>query len=835
MIPVLFPHDTSTFITHGIGDLMETIQCEAVVNSEGEYELELQYPADGQLIGSLAINNIIVAKVNDHGTKQAFRIYGIDKEINSLVTVRAQHISYDLSCVVVKNFSTNVCRLAMLGLKTNAIGDLATPFGFMTDIPDTERPLNQDREFKMEEPLTLRAALLDGDDSIYGCWEGDLVFDNYTVKFLKPGSTDADAGKDRGTLIEYGIDLIDMKQEENISEMITGVYPYWKGREEGEETDEDKIVYGDIQYAAGTFTRHRVVPLNVTDYYPNNTTAPSVAEINQTARDWMAANKVGEPVINLTLSYAELGKDVRLYDAVTVRFVKIGIDVKAKVISYRYDVLKERCIEVEVGSVKPSFLFSLEDASRLKRGLIPPKRIANNSINSDMIQNYGIDSNNLGTGAVTEKKIADEAVTENKISDLAVTEYKLGPLSVTEGKLAEGSVTNGKIGPVAVTGDKIRDLAVSTAKLGNFAVTTGKIAEAAVTNYAVYKGNDQLLRIDGQNLKDLSVDTLQIGDSAITSTKIGSSAVTNQAIYNGSNQLLRIDGKNLKDASINTLQIGSSAITSVKIANGAVINEKVYSGTNQLLRIDGHNLKDLSVDTLQIGSSAITSTKIGSSAVTNHAVYNGANQLLRIDGKNLKDLSVDTLQIGSSAITSTKIGAGEVLTGNIGNQAIDFRTVKNAEIDQLLLNDYSVTNTKISDPGWRYHWQRNPDGTVTKGWVQDEEAVNSDNIYSGAVISEKIGEQEIKTTHFDEDLNQWIVDVDAAVKVVVNTLAWSEAEGGYLAVNHLLAGGFWNYFEVTAAGTSLGSNVSIWGSAIGSAVVQDEFGNNVSVLTISEQ
>ena len=57
----------------------------------------------------------------------------------------------------------------------------------------------------------------------------------------------------------------------------------------------------------------------------------------------------------------------------------------AKFVSYRYDVLKERCIEVEVGNVKPSILFSLEDASRLKRGLIPPARIQNNSITSEKL------------------------------------------------------------------------------------------------------------------------------------------------------------------------------------------------------------------------------------------------------------------------------------------------------------------------------------------------------------------------------------------------------------------------------------------------------------------
>ena len=321
MIPILFNHDATSFTTHGIGDLMETTACESIVNADGEYELELQYPADGPMIPYLLINNIIVAKVNDHGANQAFRIYGISKAINSLVTVKCQHLSYDLSCAPAMHYESTTCSDALRELKNHAVGGIADPFTFYTDIPDSQKALNQDQKFKMEESTTVRAALLDGDDSIKGCWGGDLVFDNYSVSLLKV------AGADRGVLVEYGIDLMDMEQEENISEMVTGVFPYWKGREEGDDPDaDDKIVYGAIQYASGIFQRQRIIPLNVTEYYPNNTSAPTTAQIEQTARDWMAANDVGVPVINLTLSYAELGKDVRLHDAITVRFVKIGID-----------------------------------------------------------------------------------------------------------------------------------------------------------------------------------------------------------------------------------------------------------------------------------------------------------------------------------------------------------------------------------------------------------------------------------------------------------------------------------------------------------------------------
>lgn len=665
MIPILFNYDATSFTSHGIGDLRETTSCEVVVNSEGEYELELQYPVGGEYIGSLVIDNIIVAKANDHGSYQAFRIYGVSKAINSLVTVQAQHLSYDLSGVVVKDFESTTCSGAIGGLKINAIGSLASPFTFYTDIPDSRPAENQDRKFKMEEPLTLRAALLDGDDSIYGCWGGDLVFDNYSVSLLNT------AGADRGTLIEYGIDLIDMDQEENISEMITGVYPYWRGREEGEEGDsgiqDEFTVYGDIQYASGTFRRHRVIPLNVTEYFPNNTKAPTKAQINQTARDWIAANEIGQPVVNLTLSYAELGKDVRLFDAITVRFVKIGIDVKAKVISYRYDTLKERCIEVEVGSVKPSILFSLEDASRLKRGLIPPKRIANNSI----------DSSKLATGSVGSAELASQGVDGWHLKDSAVNSRTIEKDAVTE--------------------EKIHDWAVTTDKINGLAVTSAKI-------------------------KDGAVGTLKLENSSVTHEKIGSGEV-----YHAN--------------------LGENAVHSINIKNGEVVDAKIYAGSSELLKVNGAKLKELSVNSGVIGNSAITSVKI-------------------------KNGMVD--------------GDYGVVNGHIGNYAIDYRTVKNAEIDQMKLNDYSVTSEKIDEGGWH----TNPDGSVV--W----------NGYEPAVVTGKIGNEVIYSYHLEENLNGTI----EAVATFENLVARHIDAEGVITCSALTCSGIYMIPRTITIPSSTGGN-----------------------------
>ena len=528
MIPILFPYDAVSFSSHGIGDLTSCISCVAAQNANGEYEIQFEYPVDGAYVDQIKIHAIVVVKPNSYDNYQAFRIYAISKEIGGVITVHGQHISYDLADVPVNVYSAETCKNAMAGLKTNsAYKSYTNRFSFYTDVTATAQ--NEDKKFEVDKPVTVRAALLDGDDSIKGTFGGDLVFDNYTVSLLNMGGTD------RGILIEYGVDLIDIKQEENNSEMYTSVYPYWKGGED------ETVVYGSIRHASGNFERKRIYPLDVTEYFPNNEKAPSVDEINTTADKWMAANDIGKPRVNLSLSYAQLGKDVRLHDAVKVRFVKMGIETSAKVISYKYDVLQERCTNVEVGYAKPSLLFSLEDASRLKKGLIPPKRIANRSIGSGA----------LGLGAVKNFHIGPGEVKTGNIEEGAVKEKQLDNDSVTVNKIQNGAVTSAKIPKDQILADHILKGQVAYEKLSTW--LQGQIDEivhiptltsdvAAIEN--LFTGNSWS---DGVHAKYITVDYLWIkseGTYAGASTSGQNLVTTNKLVSYVGDELLAFAREN---------------------------------------------------------------------------------------------------------------------------------------------------------------------------------------------------------------------------------------------------------------------------------------------------
>ena len=470
MIPILFEYDETEFITHGIGDLVDCIACECQCNDDGEYELSFSYPKNGELFGELTIGRQILAKANPWQQEQIFRIYGYGKELGGKITVNCEHISYDLNRIPVKQFqgaASDTCNAALAKVVANAqsiTGLNVNRFTLYSDVEGTAQ--TQDGYFELSTPSSVRAAILDGDDSIKGVYGGNLVLDRYNVKLLKSGSEEG--GMNRGVLVEYGVDLMDLRQEENISEMYTGVYPYYRYTLEGH--DEESFAYGSIQYASGTFQNHRVMPLDVTEFFPNQAehTAPSAAQINSKAQEWMNLEPgFGEPEINMTLSYASLGQDVRLHDQVTVRFVKMGIDRAAKVTSYKYDVLNDRVTEVQLGKTKETILFSLEDASRLKKGLLPPKRIQDKSLTADKYADGSVQSAAIGTGSVGSSKIAGGAVTTPKISSGAVTEEKVGSGAITVTKIADGAVSNPKLSDLSVSEQKLIAGAVSYYKLGS--------------------------------------------------------------------------------------------------------------------------------------------------------------------------------------------------------------------------------------------------------------------------------------------------------------------------------------------------------------------------------
>lgn len=342
MIPLLFEANATTFDSNGIGALADAVSCIVTEERNGMFELEMQYPVVGLHYAEIALSCIILAIPGDGRTRQPFRIYKITKPLNSIVTVYAQHISYQLSHIPCMPFSANSAGLAMSGFKTNAAE--SCPFEFWTDV-------TTDGNYAHTVPVSIRSRLGGVEGSILDTYGGEYEWDGYTVKLHVA------RGVDNGVTLRYGKNIIDLTQEESIASTITGVCPYWIGTDGITVTLPEKVLSAE---SAANFPYPRTVPLDLSGEFEEK---PTVEELRAKAQAYISKNSIGVPTISLDVSFVALWqtedyKDiaplerVRLCDIVTVLFEKLGVSAKAKVITTVYNVLLDRYDSIQLGDAK---------------------------------------------------------------------------------------------------------------------------------------------------------------------------------------------------------------------------------------------------------------------------------------------------------------------------------------------------------------------------------------------------------------------------------------------------------------------------------------------------
>lgn len=338
MTPILFEETATEFTTQGLGALTEAIDGEVTEKLNGEYELELKYPITGRRYSDLKNGNIIFCKPDPYRSGQPFPIYRITKPMNGVVTVYARHISYKLAGIPVRMFTASNAPAALAGLAQNAV--VPCPFTFWTD-KDTAA------NFSVSVPTACRALLGGQSGSILDVYGGEYEWDGFTVRLHTR------RGQDNGVRIAYGKNLTDIEQDENISNLVTGVMGYW--------TDRDgNTVQGPVVNAPGTYS---FTNIKVMDFSGDFEEQPTIEQLEQRTQKYIDDNNVGVPSVSISISWAQLEQyagyedkslleRVMLGDTVTVGFTRLGVDATARVIETRYDPLNDRYKSAEIGSVK---------------------------------------------------------------------------------------------------------------------------------------------------------------------------------------------------------------------------------------------------------------------------------------------------------------------------------------------------------------------------------------------------------------------------------------------------------------------------------------------------
>lgn len=341
--PILYSATETNFSSNGLGILGDCVSCEVTEEANGIFELVMQYPMGGIHYEDIADRSIIKAKADQFRDPQLFRAYAISKPMSGIVTVSAEHISYDLSGIPVAPFTAGSVALALADLKNNAVTDC--PFDFWTD-KDTSGT------FSVSVPSSIRSRLGGVEGSILDVYGGEYEFDNYTVKLHN------NRGMNRGVSIRYGKNLTDIKQEQNCASIATGIYPYWAGDVDGNTVLvelPEKIVN-----APGTYN---FVKIRTVDFTESFESQPTEEELRSKAESYVENNNIGIPNVSLTVSFAQLEQtdeykhlklleQVLLFDTVNVEFPALGVSATAKAIKIVYDSLADRVKSITLGSTK---------------------------------------------------------------------------------------------------------------------------------------------------------------------------------------------------------------------------------------------------------------------------------------------------------------------------------------------------------------------------------------------------------------------------------------------------------------------------------------------------
>lgn len=399
---------TNKFQTLGIGILSDAVSCAVTEERNGEFELEMEYPIGGIHFSEIEVDKLIVAKANEKGSEQIFRIYKIEKPIDGIVTIYAEHISYLLSRAVVTPFSTSQAASALASIPNYVQWDTDNPnfpefpFDFWTDFafsdsggdsPDGTPDSEEDPSFVMEAPATVRSILGGTDGSILDVFGGEYEFDNFTVKLH------SERGSDRNVYLRYGKNITDLKSTDDISNVYTGILPYWKGSLTKKVWDSESQSYATESYDVVVYLDGDKVMWSeyVESYaYPQVSVVDFSSEIDsdyadvksgdevthytdasdirkalkEGAEKYVKNNKGWEPSNNIEVSFVQLWdtdeyaefealEKVGLCDTVHVVYKTLNIDVSMKVITTEYNVLLDRYNKIELGEAKSSMTSSV--------------------------------------------------------------------------------------------------------------------------------------------------------------------------------------------------------------------------------------------------------------------------------------------------------------------------------------------------------------------------------------------------------------------------------------------------------------------------------------------
>lgn len=343
----IFGATENDFTGYGLGPLPDALSCEIPDELNGQFTLEMTYPAEGFNADKLVPGNIIFTKARPSDTVgEPFRIETIENSIDGLIKVNANHISYDMNYIV----STGQINQTVTGIVNacHALNNYRTGNGFCRiwyDGIDTTDPT----VFDIGKIRMLSEAFGGSDGSLLKVFNGEARYqyrDDIHVEMIYICDR---RGVDRDIDVAYGFNMLDFLRVLDNGEQVSHIKAYIE-RDNG----------GVLERAVEDFVLDNSAPvrwmlINVSDAVAWGATR---AEIEAAVVEKLAGKdvtKIMESITTEVVPGVALGIDetqVNVGDSLNVTYPALGISARIRVVKATYDAIADRYASLELGTLE---------------------------------------------------------------------------------------------------------------------------------------------------------------------------------------------------------------------------------------------------------------------------------------------------------------------------------------------------------------------------------------------------------------------------------------------------------------------------------------------------
>lgn len=358
---VLYKSTEKDFMHNGIGILKDCIKAEVKEVTNGNFTLELEYPLSSPLSNELVRGNIIKCPIPDERENQLFRIRRPIKNLRS-VNVYAEHIAIaDLGTNFIRE--TNIVGKSRVQALQQILENTMEKHNFIGSGDKT----NTQDIFRIARYSPLKSIMGTEKNTLLSRYGGEIEFDNFNIKALEQ------RGKDKGVLIAYGKNITGIEETIDDNELATCIIP--EGNNElllPEYCIKSKYINS---YEKIYFKHIKLDNVGVVEKSGDNggvTIEEACNKLRQAVEHLYNVEKVDIPSCNYRVNFIELSKTeeykdyailekVAIGDTVTIKHSKMNIDLKARVISYTYNALLDKYMEIELGFKKKDLTGIIQD------------------------------------------------------------------------------------------------------------------------------------------------------------------------------------------------------------------------------------------------------------------------------------------------------------------------------------------------------------------------------------------------------------------------------------------------------------------------------------------